>query len=59
MYIDPGTGSVLFQIIIAGLLGAGVFIKIFWKKIISLFSKKDASGASTSESSSESEGEAK
>ncbi|MHC1739544.1 MAG: hypothetical protein AB9897_00360 [Anaerolineaceae bacterium] len=40
MYIDPGTGSVLFQVLIAGALGAGVIIKIFWKKIVGLFSKK-------------------
>jgi hypothetical protein len=40
MYIDPGTGSVLFQVLIASALGAGVLIKIFWKKIVSLLSKK-------------------
>jgi len=40
MYIDPGTGSVLFQVLIASALGAGVLIKIFWRKIVTLFSKK-------------------
>jgi hypothetical protein len=59
MYIDPGTGSVLFQVVIAGLLGAGVFIKIFWKKIVTLFSKKNVSSDPAQEVSSESEGEAK
>lgn len=32
-YIDPGTGSFLVQGIIAGVVGAGVAIKLFWHKI--------------------------
>lgn len=43
-YIDPGSGSYLFQLIIAGLLGAGFAIKTFWKNIKSFchrtFSKR-------------------
>ncbi|MEN6620071.1 MAG: hypothetical protein ABFD50_00765 [Smithella sp.] len=41
MYIDPGTGSVLFQIVLAGILSIGVIIRVFWKKIRSLFYKKE------------------
>lgn len=37
MYLDPGSGSVIFQIILVGLLGISVFIKIFWRKFINLF----------------------
>ena len=37
MYIDPGTGSVLLQVILAAVLGLGVFVKIFWNKIRTLF----------------------
>ncbi len=37
MYLDPGTGSLIFQIILAGLLGISVFIKVFWRKILNLF----------------------
>ena len=33
LYIDPGSGSMLFQIIIAGLLGALYSIKLFWTRI--------------------------
>lgn len=40
MYLDPGSGSVILQVIIATVLGAGVFIKLFWKKIKSVFGKK-------------------
>jgi hypothetical protein len=43
-YLDPGTGSFIFQIIIASLIGAFFTIKMFWTKIIlffkNLFSKK-------------------
>ncbi|OQA00165.1 MAG: hypothetical protein BWY70_00776 [Bacteroidetes bacterium ADurb.Bin408] len=34
-YIDPGSGSMIIQIIIASLFGGIVAIKMFWKKIIS------------------------
>lgn len=39
-YLDPGTGSYLFQILLAGLLGAGMAVRIFWGRIKSFFSKK-------------------
>jgi hypothetical protein len=42
MYIDPGTGSVLLQAVLAAALGVGVFVKVFWKKIKGVFGKKDA-----------------
>jgi hypothetical protein len=32
-YIDPGTGSIMVQALIAGLLGVIFFFKIFWAKI--------------------------
>jgi len=41
-YLDPGTGSILIQLILAGLLGVGVAIRIFWDKIKGLFNKKGA-----------------
>jgi len=41
MYLDPGTGSIVVQAVLAALLGLGVFIKLFWGKITSLFSKKE------------------
>ena len=36
-YIDPGTGSLIVQIIIAGVLAASVSIKVFWKRIKAFF----------------------
>ena len=32
-YIDPGTGSFIIQMIVAGALGAFFTLKVFWKKI--------------------------
>lgn len=49
MYLDPGTGSVVVQILLAALLGVGVFFKVFWGKISSIFKKKDASPAEEDE----------
>lgn len=38
-YLDPGSGSVLIQLILGALFSAGVLIRIFWKKIQSFFGK--------------------
>ena len=38
-YLDPGTGSFLIQLLIAGLLAAGVLIRVFWSRISKLFGK--------------------
>lgn len=32
-YIDPGTGSYVFQLLIAGVLGAAFAAKVFWRRI--------------------------
>lgn len=31
-YIDPGSGSLVIQIIIGALVGAGITLKIYWHK---------------------------
>ena len=42
-YIDPGTGSYVFQLLIAGLLGSAVAARLFWQNIVSFFRKLKAS----------------
>ncbi len=44
LYIDPGSSSMLIQMIVAGALGAVFFIKNGWYKIKSFFTgkKKDS-----------------
>jgi hypothetical protein len=32
-YLDPGTGSYILQLIMAGLLGALLALKVFWRNI--------------------------
>ena len=36
-YLDPGTGSYILQLVIAGILGGLFAIKMFWFKIKSFF----------------------
>jgi len=32
-YVDPGTGSYILQIVIAGLVGAAFTLRLFWKRL--------------------------
>ncbi len=36
-YIDPGTTTILFQAVIAGLAAAGTAITVFWSRIVAFF----------------------
>ncbi len=40
LYLDPGSGSFLIQLLIAGLAGAGLAIAVSWQRIKRFFSKK-------------------
>lgn len=40
IYLDPGSGSFLIQLLIAGLAGAGLAIAISWGRIKRFFNKK-------------------
>ena len=39
-YLDPGTGSYIFQVILAALLGASFMLKVFWARIMGFFGKR-------------------
>ena len=39
-YIDPGSGSFIFQAIVGGAMAAGLGIKVFWRRITSFFTRK-------------------
>jgi len=39
-YIDPGTGTIILQALIGGIVSAGVAVSLYWKKFKSFFSKK-------------------
>ena len=36
-YLDPGSGSYIFQILIATLVGAAFLVKVFWQRIKAFF----------------------
>ena len=40
-YLDPGTGSALLQLVVAGVMGSIFLMKTYWYKILAFFSKSD------------------
>jgi hypothetical protein len=45
-YVDPGTGSYIFQVVIGVFLGAAVAVKVFWRRIWGFFTRKPAGSTS-------------
>tara|TARA_B100001142_G_C13793701_1_gene445896 strand:- start:267 stop:497 length:231 start_codon:yes stop_codon:yes gene_type:complete len=39
-YLDPGTGSIILQGLIAALAAGAVFVKIYWYKLLALLGIK-------------------
>ena len=46
-YLDPGTGSYILQILIAGLFGALFMLKVFWGRIVVFFGKGSSKSEAT------------
>ena len=42
-YLDPGSGSILLQLILAAILGVGVVLRTQWSRIKSLFGREESS----------------
>ncbi len=40
LYLDAGAGSYFFQLLMATALGVGFSIKLYWRKIASLWSRR-------------------
>ncbi len=53
LYLDPGSGSFLIQLLLAVLLGAGVAIRLYWSKIKTLFGGKKSEPAQPTEENDE------
>lgn len=53
LYLDPGSGSFLIQLLLAAGLGIGVAVRMYWTKIKSIFSGKKAEQASPTEDEDE------
>jgi hypothetical protein len=41
-YLDPGTGSMILQVILGGVAAASVALKLYWQRIKGFFVKDDA-----------------
>ena len=39
-YLDPGTGSYVFQVVVGTILGVGVAVKMTWRRMWGFFSRK-------------------
>ena len=44
-YIDPGSGSFIVQMLVGAALGAGVALKVFWRRLVSFFSGRNKNSA--------------
>lgn len=44
-YLDPGTGSLFLQILLGGIAGFFVFMKLFWQRIRGMFSSEKSESA--------------
>ena len=40
-YIDPGTGSLILQLLLGGVAGIWVILKLFGQRILAFFGKKE------------------
>ena len=39
-YLDPGSGSMLLQVLLGGFAAVGVAIKLYWHRFSALFGRK-------------------
>ena len=55
-YLDPGTGSMLLQVILGGIAAVAVALKLFWYRILAMFGiKKKSEDAVVDPATSESD----
>ncbi len=55
-YLDAGTGSMIIQVLIASIAGALFFLKSYWRKVKSFFSRGPAREAEDPGSHASSDG---
>jgi len=41
-YLDPGTGSMILQLLLGGIAGVAIVLKLYWQRFLSLFKKKSS-----------------
>jgi hypothetical protein len=40
-YLDPGSGSIIFQAVVGAALGISLTAKLFWRRIAAFFQRKN------------------
>lgn len=40
-YLDPGSGSIIFQAVIGAALGISLALKVYWRRVVAFFQRKD------------------
>lgn len=48
-YIDPGSGSMLLQLLLGGVAGLALALKLFWRRILSIFGARSGEDKETSD----------
>jgi hypothetical protein len=48
-YVDPGTGGLVLQLLLGGVAGALVIVKLYWEKLTGLFRRGKNADAAVSE----------
>lgn len=43
-YIDPGSGSFIFQVLVGSAMAAGLGVKVFWRRFTGLFKRSEGAG---------------
>ena len=41
-YLDPGTGSMILQLLLGGIAGMAVVLKLYWHRLKALFGRRAA-----------------
>jgi hypothetical protein len=39
-YIDPGSGSLIFQVVVGAAMAVSLGVKVFWRRITGFFSRR-------------------
>jgi hypothetical protein len=52
-YIDPGTGSIVLQALVASVVGAAIAVKLFWHRILKFLGIRKGTKTDLSENESD------
>jgi hypothetical protein len=44
-YVDPGSGSMFLQLLLGGVAGIAVIIRLYWRRMVGWFSHKSTKDA--------------